>query len=204
MGSDAGNRAVGDMTAPIEPSRSEESSGISQAGPENPPFKASRSLVLAFVSICIITLAAALDATSLSIAVPTITEHLSGTAIEAFWSGTSFLIASAVVQPVFGGLSHVFGRKNLILVSAFLFALGSLIPAVAPNFTVLYVLIWITCSPYSFAFQTGWTNHPRPWRRRGFDARGYRYYRFDPLDSSRHMARVSQYVSFTSGLIPFS
>jgi hypothetical protein len=79
-----------------------------------PAFKPGRSFILAFTSICMITLAAALDATSLSIAVPIITERLRGTAIQAFWSGTSFLVASAVIQPVIGGLSHAFGRKQVM------------------------------------------------------------------------------------------
>jgi hypothetical protein len=78
-----------------------------------PAFKPGRGFLLAFFSICIITLAAALDATSLSIALPIITEKLRGTAIEAFWSGTSFLVTSAVFQPVIAGLSHVFGRKQV-------------------------------------------------------------------------------------------
>jgi hypothetical protein len=47
-----------------------------------PAFTPSRGFLLAFTSICIITLAAALDATSLSIALPIITEKLKGTAIE--------------------------------------------------------------------------------------------------------------------------
>lgn len=79
----------------------------------NAPFKPGTAFMLAFGSICIITLAAALDATSLSTALPIITEKLKGTAIEAFWSGTSFLVTSAVFQPVIAGLSHVFGRKNV-------------------------------------------------------------------------------------------
>jgi hypothetical protein len=82
-----------------------------EAASAQPDFRAERSFLLAFISICIVTLAAALDATSLSITLPTITDRLHGTAIEAFWSGTSFLIASAVVQPVISGLSHGFGRK---------------------------------------------------------------------------------------------
>jgi MFS family permease len=76
-----------------------------------PEFKPGSAFYLAFVSLCIITLAAALDATSLSIALPIITDKLHGTAIEAFWSGTSFLVTSAVFQPVIAGLSHGFGRK---------------------------------------------------------------------------------------------
>lgn len=81
--------------------------------PDSDEFKPSRNFMLAFLSICIITLAAALDATSLSIALPMIAEKLKGTAIEAFWSGTSFLLTSAVFQPVIAGLSHVFGRKEV-------------------------------------------------------------------------------------------
>ncbi len=76
-------------------------------------FTPSRGFLLAFASIAVVTLAAALDATSLSIALPIITEKLHGTAIEAFWSGTSFLLTSAVFQPVIAGLSHVFGRKEV-------------------------------------------------------------------------------------------
>ncbi len=53
---------------------------------------------LAFVSLMVITLMAALDATSLSVAIPKITRSLNGTAIEGFWSGTSFLLTSTVWQ----------------------------------------------------------------------------------------------------------
>jgi MFS family permease len=104
-----------------------------------PAFTPSRGFLLAFISICIITLAAALDATSLSIALPIITEKLKGTAIEAFWSGTSFLLTSAVFQPVIAGLSHVFGRKQLVLASALLFAIGSIVAAVATDFAMLII-----------------------------------------------------------------
>ncbi|KUJ24136.1 MFS general substrate transporter [Mollisia scopiformis] len=102
-------------------------------------FKPTRGFILAFLSICIVTLAAALDATSLSIALPIITEKLKGTAIEAFWAGTSFLVTSAVFQPVIAGLSHVFGRKELLLTSAVFFAVGSIVAAVAKNMTMMLV-----------------------------------------------------------------
>lgn len=103
-----------------------------------PAFKPGRNFLFAFISICILTLAAALDATSLSIALPTIAERLNGTAIEAFWAGTSFLLTSGVCQPVVAGLSHVFGRKTLIILSSLLFAIGAIVAAVATNFTMLY------------------------------------------------------------------
>ena len=81
--------------------------------PSQPSFKPGTPFILAYASICAITFAAALDATSLSIALPIITERLHGTGIQSFWTSTSFLVASAVVQPVVGGLSYGFGRKQV-------------------------------------------------------------------------------------------
>ncbi|ESZ91333.1 putative Uncharacterized MFS-type transporter [Sclerotinia borealis F-4128] len=57
--------------------------------------------------------------------------------VAAFDSGTSFLLTSAVSQPVIAGLSHVFGRKEALLGFAVLFGLGSILAAVANNFTLL-------------------------------------------------------------------
>jgi MFS family permease len=64
---------------------------------------------------------------------------LGGSAIEAFWAGTSFLLTSTVFQPVLGSFSHIFGRKALIYISLAFFLAGSIIPAVANNFTVVLV-----------------------------------------------------------------
>jgi MFS family permease len=64
---------------------------------------------------------------------------LGGSAIEAFWTGTSFLLTSTVFQPVLGSFSHIFGRKALIYVSLAFFLAGSIIPAVANSFTVVLV-----------------------------------------------------------------
>jgi len=81
--------------------------------PEQPPFKPTLRFYLAFVAISSLTLAAAIDATSLSIALPIMTKELAGSAIEAFWAGTSFLITSAIVMPIYAALSHIFGRKSV-------------------------------------------------------------------------------------------
>lgn len=61
-------------------------------------FHPGKRFYLAFVSLLVVTLMAALDATSLSVAIPKITHALNGTAIEGFWSGTSFLLTSTVRQ----------------------------------------------------------------------------------------------------------
>lgn len=64
---------------------------------------------------------------------------LGGSAIEAFWSGTSFLLTSTVFQPIIGSFSHIFGRKPLVFVSLALFGAGAIVAAVANNFTVVLV-----------------------------------------------------------------
>lgn len=74
-------------------------------------FKPTRALYLAFFAVCTLCLAIAIDSTSLSVALPVISEALHGSALEAFWAGTSFLLASTVLQPTMAALSHLFGRK---------------------------------------------------------------------------------------------
>jgi MFS family permease len=64
---------------------------------------------------------------------------LKGTAIEAFWSGTSFLLTSTIFQPVLGSFSHIFGRKPLIFFSLTLFLIGAVAAATANNFTVILI-----------------------------------------------------------------
>ncbi|KAI9714214.1 MAG: hypothetical protein M1812_006435 [Candelaria pacifica] len=95
--------------------------------------------ILAFISLSVISLMAALDATSLSVALSIIAAKLRGTAIEAFWAGTSFLLTSTVFQPSFASFSHIFGRKPLVLVALAFFTVGAIVAAVANNFTTLLV-----------------------------------------------------------------
>ncbi|KAK4207203.1 putative mfs multidrug transporter protein [Rhypophila decipiens] len=103
------------------------------------PFHPSRDFLLAFSALCVVTLAIAFDATSISVALPIMSSALGGTALEAFWSGTSFLLASTVLQPTVAGLSNFLGRKSMIYVASALFTAGSLIAALANNFTVILV-----------------------------------------------------------------
>jgi hypothetical protein len=130
-----------------------------------PAFTPSRGFLLAFISICIITLAAALDATSLSIALPIITEKLKGTAIEAFWSGTSFLLTSAVFQPVIAGLSHVFGRKQVRL-KASEYRGPSLIIHAACSRVSVAICNWLhrSCSCNQLHYVDYWKKYSGHWR----------------------------------------
>jgi MFS family permease len=71
------------------------------------------------------------DASVLSVALITISEKLQGTAIEAFWSVTSFLLASAIFQPTVAALSDIFGRAYVRLPNVLMS------PAKSEPFTVL-------------------------------------------------------------------
>ncbi|KAJ5834969.1 major facilitator superfamily domain-containing protein [Penicillium robsamsonii] len=92
-----------------------------------------------FVILAVLTLMAALDGTSISVALPIISKELNGTAIEAFWSGTSFLLSSTVFQPSFASFSNIFGRRSVIMVAIALFLAGAIISGVSKDFTHLLV-----------------------------------------------------------------
>lgn len=64
---------------------------------------------------------------------------LKGTAIEAFWAGTSFLLCSTIFQPSFAELSHIFGRKPLVMLALVLFLIGAIVAATANGFGPLLV-----------------------------------------------------------------
>jgi MFS family permease len=64
---------------------------------------------------------------------------LHGTAMQAFWSGTSFLLCSTVFQPTTATLSDIFGRRPIILISLLFFLIGSLVAGIANDFTQILV-----------------------------------------------------------------
>jgi hypothetical protein len=84
--------------------------------PNQEPVVLTWRFYLIFVALAIVSLAAALDSTSLTVALPTITHDLHGTGIEEFWAGTAYLLTLTVVQPPIASLSHIFGRKPLVCI----------------------------------------------------------------------------------------
>src|SRR5271156_6388755 len=114
-------------------------SSIADEKTSPPEFEPNTRFYLAFAALAVLTLMVALDGTSISVALPIIAKKLHGTAIEAFWAGTSFLLCSTVFQPNFASFSHIFGRKPMVITSIILFLIGSLIGALANNFTMLLV-----------------------------------------------------------------
>ncbi|KAL3492338.1 major facilitator superfamily domain-containing protein [Aspergillus germanicus] len=59
--------------------------------------------------------------------------------MQAFWSGTSFLLASTVFQPTTATFSSIFGRRPVLLVCITFFFVGSLVAGIANDFTQILI-----------------------------------------------------------------
>ncbi|KAK4143460.1 major facilitator superfamily domain-containing protein [Dichotomopilus funicola] len=107
---------------------------------QEPEWKPGKQEYAVMLTLAVISLMVALDATILVSVLPTLAVDLQGTATDAFWAGTSYLLTCAVCQPFIAALSDIFGRKEMLLVSIVLFTLGTIICApVAKTFAVLFV-----------------------------------------------------------------
>src|SRR5258708_39158814 len=69
-------------------------------------------------------------------AVPTIVAELGGIA-DYSWIPISAMLASTIVVPVAGKLSDIYGRKPLYMTGIVVFAIGSALSGIAPNFWFL-------------------------------------------------------------------
>ena len=68
-----------------------------------------------------------------------IAESLHASAAQAFWIGTSYLLVSAVCQPVIASVSQHLGRQQLLIASIVLFAFGTAFCALAHDVAVMLV-----------------------------------------------------------------
>ncbi|KAL4910616.1 major facilitator superfamily domain-containing protein [Aspergillus multicolor] len=92
---------------------------------EENTFRPDWRLRCIFGVIGLLNFAAALDATSISVAIPRISEDLGGTAVEAFWSGTSFLVCSCVIY------------ARMLFGAVVAFTLSAILAAVSQHFGLL-------------------------------------------------------------------
>ncbi|KAK3814774.1 MAG: major facilitator superfamily domain-containing protein [Linnemannia gamsii] len=86
-----------------------------------------RELALVFV---------ALDQTIVSVLIPALGKTFNAPQYIA-WVGTSYLLCNTAIQPLWGKLSDIYGRKSTILAAIFFFLVGSLVCGVAPDINVL-------------------------------------------------------------------
>lgn len=131
---------VATSIAPLPPPEASPDSSPAPSIKESPPkFEPGWRFYVCFSTLLVIALAAALDATSLSVALAIISQELKTTAIEAFWAGTSFLVAATVLQPAFASFSQIFGRKPIFLIGLTLFTAGAIVAGSANGFTALLI-----------------------------------------------------------------
>ena len=81
----------------------------------------------------LIAFVSSLDAVIVASVLPTITADLGGNSNQAFWSGTAFLLAATITQPLFGTFSELFGRKAMLLSALIWFLIGSILCTLSFN-----------------------------------------------------------------------
>ncbi|KAI1120165.1 MFS general substrate transporter [Nemania abortiva] len=91
---------------------------------------------LVFVSLCLGSFLAALDVTVLTTALPTIVREIGGED-KYVWIANTYVITSTAIQPLFGQLSDIFGRRYITLIAVALFLLGSGLSGGAVNVAML-------------------------------------------------------------------
>ncbi|KAI0390488.1 major facilitator superfamily transporter [Xylariaceae sp. FL0594] len=90
-------------------------------------------------TLAITSLVVALDATIIITPLSTIIRDLQGTATQAFWIGTSYLLVNAITMPVICAVSDVFGRPICLMFALVAFTIGTILCAVARDVTTLLV-----------------------------------------------------------------
>ena len=101
------------------------STGTPQAGTQ-PQFTAQEKL-FTMIGTLLGLLLAALDQTIVATAGPQIQKDLHIDASLYTWITTAYLVASTVMVPIYGKLSDLFGRKNILLFGVVTFLIGSLL-----------------------------------------------------------------------------
>lgn len=93
---------------------------------------------MVFVSLCLASFLAALDVTVITTALPTITRDIGGED-KYVWIANCYVITSTAIQPLFGQLSNIFGRRWVTITAVGLFLLGSGLSGGAANVGMLIV-----------------------------------------------------------------
>ncbi|KAF1999510.1 hypothetical protein P154DRAFT_523302 [Amniculicola lignicola CBS 123094] len=99
-----------------------------------PRSKLKVALILISLALCVLLVA--IDITIVTTALPTICEHFQS-ASGYTWIGSAYLIANAAAAPIWGKVSDIFGRKPILLMTNFIFFIGSLLAAMSVSIDML-------------------------------------------------------------------
>lgn len=105
------------------------------AAAERPPFTHAqvRSII---VGVLLAILMGALDQTIISVALPVLSAELGGFAWLA-WVVSGYLVAVAVVTPIYGKLGDLYGRRLMLSVSIGIFLVASVLCALSTSMAML-------------------------------------------------------------------
>ncbi|KAL4068288.1 major facilitator superfamily domain-containing protein [Scleroderma yunnanense] len=91
-----------------------------------PPFSTLR-LLFVHIGAALTLFLATTDATIVSTSLPTIASDFGASQAQYTWVGTAYMLTQTAFQPLYGMLSDLVGRKNVLYASMFIFATGSLL-----------------------------------------------------------------------------
>ena len=90
-------------------------------------------------TVMLATFMEVLDTSVANVALPHIAGNLASTVDESTWVLTSYLVSNAIVLPLAGWFSTLFGRKRFYMICVGLFTLSSLLCGFAPSLGLLVV-----------------------------------------------------------------
>ncbi len=107
------------------------------ATPESQSWKPKYNPYIIALAVTLATFMEILDTTIVNVSLPHIAGNLSATIDEVTWVLTSYLVSNAIVLPIGGWLTMLFGRKNFYQTCVVLFAISSLLCGLAPSLSWL-------------------------------------------------------------------
>ena len=90
-------------------------------------------------TVMLATFMEVLDTSVANVALPHMAGNLGATTDEATWVLTAYLVANAIILPMSGWFSMIFGRKRFYMTCVFLFTLSSVLCGMAPSLFMLIV-----------------------------------------------------------------
>jgi MFS family permease len=106
-------------------------SGAKATESEDTPIKRPKHFAIIFSALAFTEFARTIDAAVLPVILPGIVRDLHATTNEGFLSGSVFLLFQTISSPIYAGLAPAIGTKPLYLGSIILFAVSSVLAAVA-------------------------------------------------------------------------
>ncbi|BEJ12702.1 hypothetical protein CspHIS471_0211620 [Cutaneotrichosporon sp. HIS471] len=97
-----------------------------------------RQVIVIFMGLNCALFCSLLEQTIVTTALPTLGQVFNASAIST-WVGTAYMLTSTALQPVYGRLSDIFGRKSVLLGSLVIFMLGSLACALSTSMVMLII-----------------------------------------------------------------